>query len=448
VHKAHPTGMFAFTAVWAGQLVSLLGSAVSWFAFTIWAWQTTGEATALALVSFFSFGPTLLFSPLAGALVDRWNRKLVMMLSDLATALCTVAILVLYLTGRLEIWHLYATAVVAGSFQAFQYPAYSAAVTLMLPKEHYARAQGMLGLAMSVGGILGPLLGAVLLSSIGFANIMLLDFATFVFASGVLLLVPIPRPTTGEAKPRGRGSLWRESLYGFGYIFERRGLLGLQVLVAAGTFVDTVGYTLTAPMILARTGGNSVAFGTVESAGAIGAAVGGVLLIAWGGPKRKIHGVLAAWAGACLLGWFFLGLGAMVAVWTSASLLSSFLSPFIDASEQAIWQTKVAPDVQGRVFATKRLLSEASAPIGMLLAGPLADRVFEPAMMPGGSLAATFGGLVGTGAGAGMALILMLLGVLGMAVTLSGYVFPAIRNVEVLLPDQCGEAASSVGVPA
>jgi DHA3 family macrolide efflux protein-like MFS transporter len=448
MHKARPLGMFAFTVIWAGQVVSLLGSAMSWFAFTIWAWQTTGEATALALVSFFSFGPTLLFSPLAGVLVDRWNRKIVMMLSDLATGLCTVVILALYLGGQLEIWHIYAVAVVAGSFQAFQYPAYSAAVTMMLPQEHYARAQGMLGLATSVAGILGPLLGAVLLGSIGFANIMFLDITTFVFAIGVLLLVHIPQPAKEEVAQRGQGALWRESLYGFRYIVRRPGLLGLQLVVAAGGFLDAVGYTLMAPMILARTAGNNVAFGTVESAGAIGATLGGILLVAWGGPRRRIHGVLAAWALASLLGWLFLGLGATLVIWAAASLLSSFLTPVINASEQALWQAKVAPGVQGRVFATKHLLSEAGTPIGMLLAGPLADRVFEPAMMPGGSLAAAFGGLVGTGAGAGMALILVIVGILGIVVPLSGYAFPAIRNVEVLLPDHCPESASSVGVPA
>lgn len=433
MRSANP-GFGAFTLVWAGQVLSLLGSAMSWFAFTIWAWQVTGQATALALVSFFSFGPTLLFSPLAGVLVDRWNRKLVMMLSDLATGMGTVVVWLLYVTGQLQIWHLYGVAVVAGTFQAFQFPAYSAAVTMMLPKEHYARAEGMLGLAASLSGILGPLLGAALLGTIGFANIMLIDVATFLFAIGTLLLVRIPQPPAGDGEGE-RLPLWRESLYGFRYIWERRGLLGLQGVAAAGNFFDAIGYTLVAPMILARTAGDNMALGTVESVGALGATVGGILLIVWGGPKRKIHGFLAGWGLASLLGWLFLGLGGAVLVWAVASCLSSLLSPFIEGSEQAIWQTKVAPGVQGRVFATRRLLSEATAPFGILLAGPLADGVFEPAMMVDGRLARLFGGLVGTGEGAGMALILVLVGVLGAVVTLGGYIFPSVRNVEDLLPD-------------
>ena len=442
-------GLKAFTLVWAGQVLSLLGSAMTWFAFTIWAWQVTGEATALALVSFFSFGPTLLFSPIAGALVDRWDRKVVMMLSDLATGAGTVVVWLLYATGQLQIWHIYAIAVVTGAFQSFQFPAYSAAVTMMLPQEHYARAQGMLGLAGSLSGILGPLLGAALLGLIGFANIMLIDIATLVVALTTLLMVRVPPPPASDEKEGGKPiPLWRQSLYGFRYIWERRGLLGMQVVAAAGNFLDAIGYTLLAPMILARTAGDNMVLGTVESVGALGAALGGGLLIAWGGPKRKIHGFLAGWGLASLLAWLLTGLGAGLVVWAVASCLSSLLSPFIEGSEQAIWQAKVAPGVQGRVFATRHLLSGIAAPLGMLLAGPLADGVFEPAMMPGGSLAPIFGRLLGTGAGAGMALILVVVGLLGAAVTWSGYLFAAVRNVEDLLPDHVQAAASSVGLGA
>ena len=165
--KSRPTGMLAFTVVWIGQLVSILGTVMTGFALSIWAWQTTGEATALALVSFFTFAPTVLVSPLAGALVDRWNRKLVMMLSDLAAVLSTVVVLLLYLAGGLQIWHLYATGAFAGAFYAFQRPAYSAAITTMMPKKHYGRASGMLSVARFAPNIFAPVLAALLLNLIG-----------------------------------------------------------------------------------------------------------------------------------------------------------------------------------------------------------------------------------------------------------------------------------------
>src|SRR5579871_6607292 len=147
---SRPSGMRAFLTVWFGQLVSLLGSAMTQFALTIWAYEKTKSATALALVTFFSFGPAILLSPLTGALVDRWNRKLMMMFSDIAGCISTSTVFILYTTGHLEIWHLYVAGALVGIFSTFQWPAYSAAITTMLPKNQYARASGMLGLADSV----------------------------------------------------------------------------------------------------------------------------------------------------------------------------------------------------------------------------------------------------------------------------------------------------------
>lgn len=183
---ARPQGMVAFLVVWAGQVVSLLGTGMAVFALAIWAFKTTGQATTLALMGFFTFGPTVLLSPITGALVDRWNRKLVMMFSDLASGLATVALLLLYATDSLQIWHLYVAGAFSGAFQAFQFPAYSAAVTLMLPKAQYARASGLLSLAESASAIAAPLLGGILLGVIGIAGVMAIDVVTFVAAIGAL----------------------------------------------------------------------------------------------------------------------------------------------------------------------------------------------------------------------------------------------------------------------
>lgn len=439
--KPRPTGVLAFVIVWVGQIVSMLGSAMTWFALTIWAWQTTGQVTALALVSFFSFGPTLLLSPIAGALVDRWNRKLTMMLSDLATGLGTVVVLLLYATHHLQIWHIYAVGVLAGAFWAFQFPAYSAAVTMMLPREQYARAEGMIGLAQSATGILGPLLAAALLGVIGFAGIMLIDLVTLILALGALLLVHIPQPLSSVAGRQGQGSLWQESVYGLRYIYARPSLRALQLLFAGGNFFESLGFALITPMILARSGNSEITLGTVQSIGAVGGVIGGLLLIIWGGPKRRIHGALLGWALANLMGMSLLGLGRSLALWAVGRFFVDFFTPIVEGSNQAIWQTKVAPDVQGRVFATRQLLSQITLPFGMLLAGPLADRVFEPAMVPGGRLAGTFGGLTGTGPGSGMALMLLLAGLAGMLINLVGYVWRSVRCVEDILPDYDGQAA-------
>lgn len=430
--RNQPTGMKAFTVVWFGQVISLLGSAMTQFALTIWAWQITGSATALALVGFFSFGPTVLISPIAGALVDRWNRKLVMMLSDLAAGLSTVAILLLYLGGHLQVWHLYVAGAFSGIFGAFQWPAYSAAISVMIPKAQYARAQGMMSVADSGSGILAPLMAGFLIAVIGIEGIMLIDVTTFVFAVGALLIVFIPQPPTTEEGLKGRGNLLQEAAYGFRYILQRPSLLGMQLVFFAGNLMASLGFTLLAPMILARSGNSAAMLGSVESAGAIGGVVGGVLLSVWGGPRRRVHGVLLGHAIAGL-GQLALGLG--FPYWYVGIVLGSLVIPVINGSNQAIWQAKVAPDVQGRVFSVRRLIAQITAPVSMLIAGPLADRVFEPALMPGGKLAGAFGWLVGTGPGSGMSLIVLGSGLLVVLVGLLPYGIYVVRNVETMLPD-------------
>jgi len=426
--------MRGFTVIWLGQVLSLMGTAMTAFAITIWAWQVTGEATALALVGFFSFAPTILFSPVAGALVDRWNRKLVMILADLGACVATVAVLLLYLTGHLQVWHLYITGAVAAVFQSFHFPAYSAAVTMMLPKEQYARASGMISIAQSASGVFAPIFGAVLLGFVGFSGVMVVDILTCLVAVAVVLSATIPNPPVSEEGLKGKGSLLKESVYGFRYIYARPSLLGLLLVFFATNLVMTLSGTLSSPLILARTNNNDVMLGIVQSVSAIGGLAGGFLLTAWGGPKRKVDGVLVGIAISSLFVSVF-GLGREVWVWSLAGFLAYLLIPVANGSSQAIWQAKVAPDLQGRVFSARLLIAQISGPISMLIGGLLADRVFEPAMMPGGSLAPSFGRLVGTGPGAGMSLIFVITGILGMLVGLGGYAFGEIRNVETILPD-------------
>ena len=429
-----PTSLRSFAIVWFGQVISLLGSAMTWFALMIWAYDLTGQATPLALLGAFTFGATILFSPVAGALVDRWNRKLVLLLSDATAGLATIVVLGLYLAGHLQIWHLYVIGFLAGTFQAFQYPAYAAAVTMMVPKEHYARASGMLELAWSASSVLAPLLAGILLGKIGLEGIMALDILTFVFAIASLLFISVPQPSRSKAGSEAKGSIWQESGYGFRYIRARPSLLGLLTLFAVVNLVDYAGFTLFAPMILARTGGSELALGSVQSVGAIGGVVGGALLTMWGGSRRKIHGVLLGWS-LSGLGILFMGVGRGLTVWMLASFAYALFEPIVNGSDQAIWQVKVAPDVQGRVFATQFLVSQIAMPIAMLFVGPLADHVFEPAMMPGGPLADAFGWLVGLGPGAGMALICVFAGLLTVFLPLLGYAIPLVRDVEYLIPD-------------
>jgi len=427
--------MTAFVIIWIGQFVSLLGTSMTRFALTIWAFQVTGETTALALVGFFSFAPSVIFSPVAGALVDRWNRKLVMILSDLAAGLATVAILLLYVAGQLEIWHLYMAGAFTDVFEAFQFPAFSAAMSVMVPKAQYGRANGLVSLADSATTIVAPVLAGILLTVIGIRGVMTIDVVTFVLAVAAVLLVAVPPPARSVEGAAATGTLWQDSLYGFRYIWQRKSLFGVQLTFTISNFFDAIGMILMAPMILARTGNNELILGTVQSALGVGGLVGGLVMAGWGGPRRRIHGVLLGFIGANLLGMVPLGLGQGVVVWSVAAFVLFFFIPLINGSNQALWQAKVAPDLQGRVFATRRLIAQISGPLGMLIAGPLADQVFEPAMQGDTRLSAVFGPIVGTGPGAGMALLIVIVGLLGIGAGLVGYAFRVIRTVDVRLPD-------------
>lgn len=429
------SGFKGFSVMWFGQTMSLVGTAMSRFALTIWAYQITGSATALALVAFFSFGPTVLFSPIAGALVDRWDRKMIMVMADLAAGLATILLLILFTTGQLQIWHLYVAGAFASTFEAFQFPAFSAAITMMLEKKHYGRASGMRSIAESGSTIVAPIIATIVLVAVGIEGVLLLDVVSFLIGMGTLVFVNIPKPEQSDAGQKAQGSLWQESLFGFRYIWARPPLLGMQFIFFLANLFGALSFTLLPIMILARTGNDEIALASVQTMLGLGGLVGGIIMSVWGGSKRQVHGVFAGMFLSAIFGQIVMGMGQSIVVWSIGAFLFMFFMPFINGSNQAIWQSKVAPDLQGRVFAVRRLIAQITAPVGMLMVGPLADGLFEPAMMGGGTLVSVFGDWVGVGAGAGMGLMFVITGVLGALSGLSGYLFPFIRNIEDILPD-------------
>jgi MFS transporter, DHA3 family, macrolide efflux protein len=428
-----PSGMRGYLFIQVGQFLSFTGSGMTRFALTLYAWQLTGEATPLALAAFFGFLPVILFSPIAGALTDRWNRKLAMMMSDFGAASSTLLLLVLSLSGDLQIWHIYVAVFIAGAFETFQFPAYSATMSLMIPKEQYARASAMGDLVGSGSAILSPILAAALFGIIGLNGIMLIDLLSFSFAFGTLIWVLIPNPPPSD--PEKRNSLWEDSLFGFKYILARPSLLGLQMIFFFGNLLYSVGNTLHAPIVLARTDSNEQILAVVNMAMAIGGVVGSLVIAWWGGFQKRIYGVTLAWILSALFGLILFGMAQTTLVWVIAGFLAVSTLSLVNASNQALWMSKVPSNMQGRVFSIRRLVAQVTAPFGMLMAGLLSDNVFEPAMQPGGALASVFGGLVGTGAGAGMSLLTMLCGVLLVITTLSLFAMPHIRHVESIIPD-------------
>jgi len=429
-----PGGMLAFTWVWLGQIVSVLASSMSQFALTIFMFQETKSATAMGLMQVFYFVPFLLVSPLAGVMVDRYNRKVMMMVSDVGAGLATVCILILQALGVLQFWHLYVTAIIYGLGTAFQWPAYSAAIATMVPKEQLGRANGMMSLIEAGPNVLAPILAGALLPIIKLTGILFFDVATFILAVGVLMVVYIPQPLRTQEGAQASGGMLKEAAYGFKYIFARPSLLGLQLIFFAGNLFAGIGFTVLAPMILLRSGNNSLMFGSAQSAGAIAGIAGGVLMSAWGGFRRKVHGVLTGWI-ISGIGMAIIGFAGGLPIWIIGMAITSIVIPLVNGSNQAIWQAKVAPDLQGRVFSSRRLIAWITNPISPIIGGTLADFVLEPAARAGMGLPAAFAWLVGTGPGSGMGLLIVICGLVSMLVGIGGYFVPAIYNAETMLPD-------------
>ncbi|MEB3356619.1 MAG: MFS transporter [Synechococcales bacterium] len=426
--------MRTFLKIWAGQLVSTIGSYMTVFALMIWAWDVTGSATSLALVSFFAQIPRICVTPLAGIIVDRFPRKYLMLLGDVVAMLCTLAIALLYGGDRLQIWHLYGAVALYGCFGQIQTLAYSTSIALLVPKQDYTRAESMVAAVNYSGAVFSPILAGSLYPLIGLQGIIWIDLSTFLIAFVILVTSTIPRGAGDDPTPTTAPLGWTNLTTGFRHIFNQPGLVAMVLAFSLFALPSDIGKALYNPMILARSGGDAQVLGAVTTAAGIGGVLGAVLVSWKGGFKRRIHGMLLGFAGTgcCKIA---LGLGHSSLVWISAHFAATLLIPLYYSSSNAIWYAKVPPALQGRVLAADQMIGliiGASAP---LIAGPLADFVFEPAMQPGGWLAPVFGPILGTGPGAGMAFLYTLTAMLMTLVGLGGYGFRTLRSVEALIPD-------------
>ncbi|HEV7517835.1 MAG TPA: MFS transporter [Thermoanaerobaculia bacterium] len=431
-----PRGMTRFLVVWAGQVVSMLGSNLTGFAIGVSVYQQTGSATRFAFIALVTTLPAVLLSPLAGALIDRVNRRTAMIVSDSGAGLATLILALLLWRGHLELWEIYLLLAVSSTFGALQWPAFSAATTLLVPKRHLGRASGMVQMGEGAAAIVAPVLAGALVVSLGLESVVLIDFATFVFAVATLLCVRIPAPAVSAEGAQVRGSLWREALSGWSFIRERPGLLSLLVLFATlGVSLGMV-QVLLPPLVLSFT--SAAVFGRVASVAGLGMLAGSLVVSVWGGPKRRVAGIL----GFLLIKGAILFLGGWkpsAPLITVAAFVFLFLDPLLYASSQALWQSKVPPDLQGRVFAMRKMVGWSTLPLAYLFAGPLADRVFEPLLAAGGPLAGNVGRLIGVGKGRGIGLLFILLGCFVLITVLVALRNPRLRRVEQELPDALPE---------
>jgi len=423
--------------IWLGQMIAGIASSITAVALPIWIFSITDSGTAVGLLEFFYFGSYLLVMLFAGILIDRSDRKAMMLMYDFLSLSGLAVLLLLERTGRLEVWHLYAVAAFQGVGSAFQSPSYSATITTMIPRTHYVRANGLMSLLSDMPGVFGPLLAGITYLTLGLSEILALNVVAFVVSISFLLFVEIPpTPQTAEGE-LSRKEFLNEAIYGIKYIFQRPGLLGLQLIFFTGNLFSGIALSTAAlyPMILLRTGNNTGILGVVQSGGALAAVVAGIFLTTWGGIRRPPRAIIAGWVISCLFGITLLGMGQTLLIWLVAVVVNSIFDPIVNVALDALLQAKTPPDLQGRVFSASEFIAQAMIPFAPLLAGYFGDKLFEPAMSTGGSLANLFGWLVGTGPGSGFGLLILLCGIAGALVGITGYLAPSIRNVDQLLPD-------------
>lgn len=432
-----------FTIVWIGQLVSIIGSGLATFALGVWVFEQTGSALMFALIMLFRSLPGALISPIAGALVDRWDRRRVMIVSDGGAALATLGVALLAATGNLAIWHIYLLTAISSILLTFQQPAYFASITLLVPREHYARANGMVQAGLGAEHIISPVLAGILLPFIHLSGIMTIDLITFLIGVAMLLLVRFPRqpaPTEGTAGT----SLLAEIQHSWTYLATRPGLFSLMLFIALCNFLLGFFIALIVPMVLSFT--TAQALGTATSIAGSGMLAGSILMAIWGGPRRLIYGLF----GAMILfgtGMILAGLQPSVILITLGGFLLLFSPPVANGCIFAIWQRKVAANMQGRIFATARMVALLAAPAAYLSAGLLAENFFVPLLVPGGNLAETIGAFIGVGPGRGIALMFIIMGSLSILSAVAGYLYPRLRLIETELPEVSFDEPASESSP-
>jgi DHA3 family macrolide efflux protein-like MFS transporter len=363
-----------FFILWTGQSLSLVGSQAVQFALIWWLTETSGSATILATATLLGLLPPIVLGPVIGALIDRWNRKTVMLAADGFVAVASLVLAWLFAAGTAGIPHVMGLLFLRALGAAFHGPAMTASTTLMVPEQHLTRIQGLNQSIQGLITIIAAPLGALLLAILSMPGVMMVDVGTALVAILPLLAIRVPRPTRSDGT--GQSSVWAETVAGFRYLARRRGHATLIAMCALINTLLVPASSLLPLLVRERLHGGAAQFGWLSSAFGVGLIVGGIALGAWGGFRRRIVTTLVA----------MIGLGVAVAaigftpessfLWALVSMASvGLIAPMVNGPVAAILQATIAPDYQGRVFSLVGSLAGAAAPLGLLMAAPVAELV-------------------------------------------------------------------------
>lgn len=414
---------------WISQTVSQLGSSMTGFALVIWAYKQTESAMLVSLLTFFSYLPYIFVSILAGSFVDKHKKKNILLASDSIAFLCSVCIIILLITGKLQIWHIYIVNGVTGFMNSFQSPASSVAIGIMVPKDKRSNASGMNSLSSSMLTVITPMLASFISSLGGLKGVIIIDMLTFGFAFVVLMLF-IKIPEVIENVSTSKVHVFDGCKEGFSFLQKNKGLWYLILSMALMNFFSRLTYENILPaMLLARSGGNDNILGIVSGLLGAGGIVGSLYVSFFKLPKSPIKMIYVSAALSFILGDLLMGVGQNVWLWCIAGIAASVPIPFVNAGQNVIIYNHILTEMQGRIFAVRNAVQYVTIPIGILLGGFLADYVFEPFMQTNNPLALLMQKIVGTGAGSGMALMFLCTGILGCATSILWYRNRKIRKL-------------------
>lgn len=420
--------LWSYLWVTLGELLAMTGTRLSSFGLGVWVFLDTGSATLFSVILVCAVLPGLLVMPFAGAAVDRWDRRLVLIAGNLIGATGPALCLLMYTGGALQLWHIYLAAGIGSVANAFQQSAYIAATTQLVPKQYLPRVSGVTWALVAMSQTVGPLIGAALVLAIGVGGVLILDLVAL--GLGVVILLAIRFPNTLFRKREE--SVWSEVAGGFTYIARRPGFVAMNGYFLVYNLLLGAVLALAAPIVLSFA--SAGALGLTVTMQGVGGVAGGLVMALWGGFARRATGMI----GFCIL----TGAG-MIAVGMHPSPLFPIVGMAMVGASIALlnghWQTliqnKVGMELQGRMITTNRMVANLTEPLGYFCAGWLADQLFEPAMREGRWLGDTVGGIIGTGPGRGMGLLLVVLGVAQVCVALIGLRWRTLHHMEDVLPD-------------
>jgi len=369
-----------FFTVWSGQALSLLGSQLVQFALIWYLTVETGSATVLATASLVGLVPYVVLGPFVGTLVDRWNRRKIMLIADLIITLATIALAVLFALNRAAIWHIYLVMFIRSLAGGFHGNAMGASTSLMVPIEHLTRIQGINQMLNGGLNVIAAPLGALLLEILPLQGILAIDVVTAIFAIVPLLFIQIPQPERIERqalKGAGQVSIWQDFKEGLHYMLGWPGLMIIGFTAVLINFLLTPAFSLLPLLVKDYFRGGALELGWVNSAFGIGVVIGGFLLGVWGGFKRRK--ITTTFFGLIGMGVGILGMAQAPAtsiLWmVGAALLVGIMQPITNGPIMGVLQSTVAPDMQARVFSLLSSLAGGMSPLGLIIAGPISDKV-------------------------------------------------------------------------